>query len=195
MRRSNWTTPAPGFREDVSYEVNDAGCVRARRGTAAKGKARRRGGVVTPAQRERSRFCARRWLKVLIGLFILRTTGRYPGCAKTSRGLWPLRSRGEEFDLIVTACSRTIGHAQTGVLLAEVLGWPHATIIIGIEKTDAGAAAQRELEAGRYQHVDVPLPAVLTIKAALTAALCHAIGIKQARTSLAQGCVADVEGK
>ena len=72
--------------------------------------------------------------------------------------------------------------AQTGVLLAEVLGWPHATIIIGIEKTDTGLRLKRELEAGHYQHIDVPLPAVLTIQSGINK-LRYAtlMGIKQAK--------------
>ncbi len=100
-----------------------------------------------------------------------------------SRVPWPLRSPEKQFDLIVTGLqSDDFGYAQTGVLLAEVLGWPHATIIIGIEKTDAGLRLKRELEAGRYQYVDVPLPAVLTIQSGINK-LRYAtlIGIKQAK--------------
>jgi electron transfer flavoprotein beta subunit len=90
---------------------------------------------------------------------------------------------GESFDLVVTGLqSDDFGYAQTGVLLAEVLGWPHATIIIGIEKTETGLRLKRELEAGQYQHVDVGLPAVLTIQSGINK-LRYAtlIGIKQAK--------------
>ena len=78
--------------------------------------------------------------------------------------------------------SDDFGAAQTGVLLAEILGLPHATIIIGIEKTDAGVSLKRELEAGHYQHIDMPLPAVLTIQSGINK-LRYAtlIGIKQAK--------------
>ena len=63
---------------------------------------------------------------------------------------------GENFDLIVTGLqSDDFGAAQTGVLLAEILGIPHATIIIGIEKTDSGLKLKRELEAGHYQYIDM----------------------------------------
>jgi electron transfer flavoprotein beta subunit len=89
----------------------------------------------------------------------------------------------ETFDLIVTGLqSDDFGYAQTGVLLAEVLGWPHATIIIGIEKTEHGLRLKRELEAGKYQYVEVSLPAVLTIQSGINK-LRYAtlIGIKQAR--------------
>ena len=55
-------------------------------------------------------------------------------------------------------------------------------IIIGIETKDGGLRLKRELEAGRYQHVDVPLPAVLTIQSGINK-LRYAtlIGIKQAK--------------
>ena len=40
----------------------------------------------------------------------------------------------------------------------ELLGWPHATIIIGMETTPTGVRVKRELEAGEYQHLELPLP-------------------------------------
>ncbi len=90
----------------------------------------------------------------------------------------------EHFDLIVTGLqSDDFGAAQTGVLLAEVLGWPHATIIVGIEKTDSGLRLQRELEAGLSQQVDIALPAVVTIQSGINK-LRYAtlLGIKQAKS-------------
>jgi len=62
------------------------------------------------------------------------------------------------------------------------MGWPHATIIMQIEKTDAGIKVKRELEAGYFQFVDMPLPAVLTIQSGINK-LRYAtlIGIKQAK--------------
>jgi electron transfer flavoprotein beta subunit len=105
---------------------------------------------------------------------------------------------GEPFDLIVTGLqSDDFGCAQTGVLLAEVLGWPHATIIIGIEKRDAGLRLKRELEGGSYQYVELPLPAVLTIQSGINK-LRYAtlIGIKQAKMKpLRKVSWADVEPK
>ncbi len=89
----------------------------------------------------------------------------------------------EHFDLIVTGLqSDDFGCAQTGVLLAEVLGWPHATIIVGMEAQASGLRLKRELEGGSYQYVDVPLPAVLTIQSGINK-LRYAtlLGIKQAK--------------
>jgi electron transfer flavoprotein beta subunit len=89
----------------------------------------------------------------------------------------------EPFDLIFTGLqSDDFGAAQTGVLLAEVLGWPHATIIVKIEKTDSGLRLERELEAGLSQRVDIALPAVVTIQSGINK-LRYAtlLGIKQAK--------------
>jgi electron transfer flavoprotein beta subunit len=91
--------------------------------------------------------------------------------------------QGEPFDLIFTGLqSDDYGFAQTGVILAELLGCPHATIIMQIEKSDAGIRVKRELEAGYFQFVDMPLPAVLTIQSGINK-LRYAtlIGIKQAK--------------
>src|SRR5260370_34376140 len=48
------------------------------------------------------------------------------------------QNKDEKFDLIFTGLqSDDYGYAQTGVILAEILGMPHATIIMQIEKTHA----------------------------------------------------------
>jgi electron transfer flavoprotein beta subunit len=91
--------------------------------------------------------------------------------------------KDEQFDLVFTGLqSDDFGAAQTGVILAELLGWPHATIIMQIEKTEGGIRVKRELEAGYFQFVDMPLPAVLTIQSGINK-LRYAtlIGIKQAK--------------
>ena len=78
--------------------------------------------------------------------------------------------KSENFDLILTGLqSDDQGFGQTGVLLAELLGRPHATIIMAIE-VDAGAQRmklKRELEAGWFQWVELPLPAVLSIQSGI----------------------------
>lgn len=91
--------------------------------------------------------------------------------------------KDEQFDLIFTGLqSDDYGYAQTGVILAEILGWPHATIIMQIDKQEGGIKVKRELEAGFFQHVDMPLPALLTIQSGINK-LRYAtlIGIKQAK--------------
>jgi electron transfer flavoprotein beta subunit len=53
------------------------------------------------------------------------------------------------------------------VLLAELLGLPHATIIMQIEVTEGHMKLKRELEAGWFQWVELPLPAVLSIQSGI----------------------------
>ena len=105
--------------------------------------------------------------------------------------------KDEQFDLILTGLqSDDYGYAQTGVVLAELLGLPHATIIMQIEKQDGGITVKRELEAGYFQKVDIPLPAVLTIQSGINK-LRYAtlIGIKQAKNKpLKKMSLGDVQG-
>jgi electron transfer flavoprotein beta subunit len=73
--------------------------------------------------------------------------------------------RPESPDLILTGLqSDDLGLGQTGVVLAELLGIPHATIIMQVETTGSGLRVKRELEDGWFQHVEMPLPALLTIQ-------------------------------
>ena len=60
--------------------------------------------------------------------------------------------------------SDDLGYGQTGVILAELLGLPHASLILHVEKTDTGLTVKRELEEGWFQNIELPLPAVLTIQ-------------------------------
>ena len=74
----------------------------------------------------------------------------------------------ENFDLILTGLqSDDQGFGQTGVLLAELLNRPHATIIMAIEIDGAKMKLKRELEAGWFQWVELPLPAVLSIQSGI----------------------------
>jgi electron transfer flavoprotein beta subunit len=106
--------------------------------------------------------------------------------------------KDEQFDLIFTGLqSDDYGFAQTGVILAELLGRPHATIIMQIEKNGSGIRVKRELEAGYFQFVDMPLPAVLTIQSGINK-LRYAtlIGIKQAKNKpLRKVTLADVQSQ
>ena len=71
----------------------------------------------------------------------------------------------EKPDLILTGLqSDDLGSGQTGVVLAELLGAPHSTIIMKAEVRDTSIRVKRELENGWFQHIEMPLPAVLTIQ-------------------------------
>ena len=76
--------------------------------------------------------------------------------------------REQGVDLILTGLqSDDQGFGQTGVLLAELLGLTHATIIMQIDVTDGRMKLKRELEAGWFQWVELPLPAVLSIQSGI----------------------------
>jgi electron transfer flavoprotein beta subunit len=76
--------------------------------------------------------------------------------------------RKEKFDLVLTGLqSDDQGFGQTGVLLAGLLDLPHATIIMAIEAQDGKLKLKRELEAGWFQWMECPLPAVLTIQSGI----------------------------
>ncbi|MGH3180933.1 MAG: electron transfer flavoprotein subunit beta/FixA family protein, partial [Streptosporangiaceae bacterium] len=91
---------------------------------------------------------------------------------------------GEAFDLILTGLqSDDGGYGQTGVIVAELLGAPHATIIMQVEPAgEHRIKVKRELESGNFQFVEMPTPAVLTIQSGINK-LRYAtlLGIKQAK--------------
>jgi electron transfer flavoprotein beta subunit len=92
--------------------------------------------------------------------------------------------KDEKPDLILTGLqSDDLGLGQTGVVLAELLGIPHATIIMQVEAGDGGIKVKRELEDGWFQYVQMPLPALLTIQSGISK-LRYAtlMGIKKAKT-------------
>ena len=87
----------------------------------------------------------------------------------------------EGFDLILTGLqSDDQGFAQTGVVLAERLGFSHATIIMEVQADAGTLRVKRELEGGWFQWVTLPTPAVLTIQS----------GINQLRYATLKGIMA-----
>ena len=92
--------------------------------------------------------------------------------------------QAEKPDLVLTGLqSDDLGYGQTGVILAEVMGLPHATIIMQVEKQDGAIRVKRELEDGWFQQVEMPLPGLLTIQSGINK-LRYAtlMGIKKAKT-------------
>jgi electron transfer flavoprotein beta subunit len=100
----------------------------------------------------------------------------------------------ESPDLVLTGLqSEDLGFGQTGVILAELLGLPHATLIlhVDVEGSDSSQAripqarikVKRELEEGWFQQIEMPTPAVLTIQSGGNK-LRYAtlMGIKRAKT-------------
>jgi electron transfer flavoprotein beta subunit len=159
------------IREDVSYEVNEPDAYALEEALRQKEK---HGGevVVITSGPARSQQVLREALakgadraihledNAFVGLDALNTARAFAAAIKE-----------EKFDMIFTGLqSDDYGYAQTGVVLAELLGWPHATIIM-------------------------PLPAVLTIQSGINK-LRYAtlIGIKQAKNKpLRKVAMSDVQ--
>ncbi len=79
--------------------------------------------------------------------------------------------------------SDDLGYGQTGVVLAELLRFSHATIVMEVEPQGKLVRVKRELEDGWFQNVLLPLPVVLTIQSGIKK-LRYAtlMGIKKAKT-------------
>jgi len=184
------------IREDVSYEVNEPDAYALEEALRQKEKHGGEVVVITSGPARASQVLREALAKgadraihledsAFVGLDALNTAKAFAAAIKD-----------EKFDLIFTGLqSDDFGFAQTGVVLAELLGWPHATIIMQIEKNDSGIRVKRELEAGYFQFVDMPLPAVLTIQSGINK-LRYAtlIGIKQAKNKpLRKVTLADVQ--
>jgi electron transfer flavoprotein beta subunit len=66
------------------------------------------------------------------------------------------------FDLILTGVqSGDAGYAQVGVVLAELLGVPHATMVKKIEVKEGLVRVNQELEGGLEQVMEIELPLVI----------------------------------
>lgn len=90
----------------------------------------------------------------------------------------------ESPDFILTGLqSDDLGYGQTGVVLAELLGFAHATIVMEVEPQGSTVRVKRELEDGWFQNVVLPMPVVLTIQSGIKK-LRYAtlMGIKKAKT-------------
>jgi electron transfer flavoprotein beta subunit len=104
--------------------------------------------------------------------------------AATIAGALAEAMREEAFDLVLTGLqSDDQGFGQVGVVLAEKLGMPHATIIMEVQVSNGaspGLRVKRELEGGWFQWISLPLPALLTIQS----------GINQLRYATLKGIMA-----
>jgi len=90
----------------------------------------------------------------------------------------------EKPEFILTGLqSDDLGYGQTGVIMAELLGYSHATIVMEVEPEGGNVRVKRELEDGWFQNVLLPLPVVLTIQSGIKK-LRYAtlMGIKKAKT-------------
>ncbi len=78
--------------------------------------------------------------------------------------------RREEFDLVLTGSqSDDVGYGSTGSIVAGLLGWPHAWLVMGVEIEEGGASAKvtREMESGLNEIARLALPAVIEVQAGI----------------------------
>jgi electron transfer flavoprotein beta subunit len=83
---------------------------------------------------------------------------------------WALANilRAERPDLVLTGSqSADFGHGQTGVMLAELLGLPHVSMVVEASLDGDRLRARRELEAGANQWWETSLPCVLTVQSGI----------------------------
>lgn len=79
--------------------------------------------------------------------------------------------RDENPDLVFAGLqSDDASYGQTGVVLAELLGIPHGTIVIEVDRGSLGESLRikRELESGWYQWFNYKLPALFTIQSGIS---------------------------
>jgi electron transfer flavoprotein beta subunit len=184
------------IREDVSYEVNEPDAYALEEALRQKEKHGGEVVVITAGPARASQVLREALAKGADRAIHLEDTAFVSYDAFNIARAFAAAIKDEQFDLIFTGLqSDDYGYAQTGVILAELLGWPHATIIMQIEKQDGGIKVKRELEAGYFQFIEMPLPAVLSIQSGINK-LRYAtlIGIKQAKNKpLRKVSLADVQ--
>jgi electron transfer flavoprotein beta subunit len=172
------------IREDVSYEVNEPDAFALEEALRQKEKHKGEVVAITAGPARASQVLREALAKGADRAIHLEDAGFVGLDAYNTARAIAAAIKDEKFDLIFTGLqSDDYGYAQTGVILAQILGLPHATIIMQIEKNENGIRVKRELEAGFFQFVDMPLPAVLTIQSGINK-LRYAtlIGIKQAKS-------------
>ena len=77
--------------------------------------------------------------------------------------------KDENFDLIMCGLqSDDQGNSQLGILLAELLGMSHASLVMGTELQDDNTIkVKRELESGWFQWTTLSLPASISIQSGI----------------------------
>src|SRR6059058_2412606 len=174
---------ATWIREEISYEVNEPDAFALEEALRQKEKHGGEVVVITSGPARAAQVLREALAKGADRAIHLEDSAFVALDALNTAKAFAAAIKDEQFDLILTGLqSDDYGYAQTGVILSELLGWPHATIIMQIEKRDSGIRVKRELEAGFFQHLEMPLPAVLTIQSGINK-LRYAtlIGIKQAK--------------
>src|SRR5258708_25614505 len=153
------------IREDVSYEVNEPDAYALEEALRQKEKHGGEVVAITAGPAGAQQVLREALAKGADRAIHLEDPGFVGLDAYNTAKAFAAAIQGEQFDLIFTGLqSDDYGYAQTGVILAELLGWPHATIIMQIEKTEAGIKVKRDLEAAFFHFVTIPPPPALPIQ-------------------------------
>ncbi len=103
------------------------------------------------------------------GVHVVTEDGRHMDSLQTA-GRIAAFAGGRDFDLIFCGVmSEDEQRSQTGPMTAALLDLPCATTVIAEQLREDGSAirVERELEGGRRQVVELPLPAVLTLQSGI----------------------------
>ena len=171
------------IREDVSYEVNEPDAFALEEALRQKEK---HGGevVVITAGPARAQQVLREALAKGADRAIHLEDNAFVGLdASNTARAFAAAIKEEQFDLIFTGLqSDDYGYAQTGVVSRRTAGMARATIIMQIEKTDAGIKLKRELEASPLPVRGPATAGRLTIQWGINKLrYASLIGIKQAK--------------
>src|SRR4029453_8852990 len=169
------------IREDVSYEVNEPDAYALEEALRQKEKHSGEVVVITSGPTRSSQVLREALAKGADRAIHLEDNAFVGLDAYNTARAFAAAIKDEQFDLIFTGLqSDDYGYAQTGVILAELLGWPHATIVIEVDASGEQLRVKRELESGWYQWYTMPKPALLTIQS----------GISQIRYATLKGIMA-----
>ena len=93
------------------------------------------------------------------------------------------------FDLLLTGAQGSDDNwAQVGILMAEWLNLPFASLAVKVEPQADKVVVHRELEANTLEHVELPLPAAITIQTGINEPRYVSImGIRKVRNIEIQG--------
>jgi electron transfer flavoprotein beta subunit len=98
--------------------------------------------------------------------------------------------RNEQFDLVLIGVQTPEDlDGQTGVILAGMLGLPHAAVAVGVEPLDGGFKVSQEFGAGVVHELKVTGPAVIGIQAARQAP--RYVPISRIRAAMQEGGIAE----
>jgi electron transfer flavoprotein beta subunit len=166
---------------DLSWEINEPDTYALEEGLRIKEK---QGGevVVVTAGPQRAAEALKRGLAMGADRAIHLVGDAFtPGDAQVAARALADALQPEAPDIVLTGVqSDDKGYAATGVMLAEMLGLPHSTLIMEVEIGDGRVKVKREMESGWFQRLELPLPALLTIQS----------GINQVRYSTLKGIMA-----